>query len=524
MRNATGPLDILLLVPFEPVSSFVIEPHVRQDFAVAYTSLMQAAVEFGEYLGCDLPVQPTIGAPPPRFALRSLSAITLATHLEREGLDWAALDPGEQDLGAWRRDLERLRGAPPRTIAVCTTFLIGGRWPSVLLSMLRELFPDSKILLGGYFYATDSQAFLSLDADVYCVGEGELRLPAIVKAILAGRTLDDIPGLYLRQGGGALRYTGPVEQLDLGALPPVDWTLAGSERMEPRLDPERDSVAMGVETQRGCVFKCEFCTYRTLIGPNVMAPEAAVDAIMRCAVVKHGYIALVDATGTFPHDRWEEILYLLIARGGAPHPIWMYGRVSDLSERTAALMARAGVTAVFVGQESGDQRILQAMKKGTRTSQIRPAVAVLGKHGIVGQFGFIHGFPGEDEESLRNTRHVMATLNDGFERRPVVLVASVGPMHHQDLSASGYRSRAEHRPDSVWRDTWNRLFANPAQFPQRPGGWGHAVIETYMMLSRIPHAPAWDIFHGGDPRDQLHISFYASPHRPTRLRTTCWRA
>ena len=90
-------------------------------------------------------------------------------------------------------------------------------------------------------------------------------------------------------------------------------------------------------------------------------------------------------------------------------------------------MARAGVKMLFVGQESGDQRMLDIMRKGTKLVQVRPAIEALAKHGVSAQFGFIHGYPGETGESIANSRRLLATLNDGFEDRPVALMYAVTP-------------------------------------------------------------------------------------------------
>jgi hypothetical protein len=262
----------------------------------------------------------------------------------------------------------------------------------------------------------------------------------------------------------------------MAALPPVDWSLAA------RIEPETDlsgNAEFPVETQRGCVFKCEYCTYRTLALPNALDADAAADAILRTAASGCSAVCLTDATATFPHPRWERVLELLVARGGSPRPIWAYARVSDISERIAGLMAQAGVRHVYVGQESGDQRMLNLMKKGTRVDQVKPAIAALGRHGITATLAFIHGFPGETDESLAATRHLLATLNDGFEDDPVVLQYAIHDFALQDFSAIAQTT------GGVGNDARK---ADPAPgFP--PLRVAAAILETIIATSRVPHAP-----------------------------------
>jgi anaerobic magnesium-protoporphyrin IX monomethyl ester cyclase len=409
-----------------------------------------------------------------------MTAVVLASALENASLSWQALDPGHRELDWWREALMRKQASQPRTVAVSTTFVLTFPWLRAFFEIVRRVLPDSKIIVGGAYYSTSAKKFLSLDADVFCIGEGELRFPEIVRAIGADRPLEGIPGLYLFGKNGGLRHTGHAEPINLRARPPVDWCLA--ERIEPSVNPREELLEVGVETQRGCIFKCEFCTYRTLTSPSALGPKEAADAIMGAAtVVGNAAINILDATATFPHERWIAILQELIARGGSPHPIWAFSRVTDINERTASLMAAAGVSHLYVGQESGDQRILDAMKKGTKVAQVRGAVEALAKHGIIATFSFIHGFPKETTESIIATRRMIETLNRGFESNPPVLIYQINPFAIPDFSS--VTAREEFKNVANYFDYPQSDFSADRTFAE--------VLTTIMALSRIPFAPAY---------------------------------
>jgi hypothetical protein len=418
---------------------------------------------------------------------RTLTAVTLATHLERAGLRWQVVDPGVRELSWWRKRLMEARANPPVAVGICTTFLLCEQWFSALCAVVREVLPQTKLIIGGYYYALNAKKFLSFDADVFCIGEGEVRLPKIVKALRDKEDLSNIPGLYIRRPDGSLTFTGQVEPLDMNALPKVDWSLA--KRIEPPVDFDVDELEYGVETQRGCVFKCEFCNYRTLQAPNVLSPEAAVDAIFNAGVSSKGFIRLTDATATFPHDRWQRVMQGVVDRGGAPRPMWAFARVSDLSEKAAELMGKAGLRWVFIGQESGDQRILNAMRKGTKVSQVKPAINALGKNGIRATMAFIHGFPGENAESLQNTRHMLETVNDGFESDPVALMYLVQPLAVPDFASVSQNEQmkgVEH-------------FLGYESAPITPQKAMDEKLTTLMAISRVPHGPVYLLTPGTAP-------------------------
>lgn len=501
------PLDTLLIIPFEPATAASIDPKFRQTSGAHLSlPLARATHELERYIGRRLNFwepenRPVFGGKPMPFpAHRSLTAVALATHLENAGLSWKVLDPGVQELAYWRRKLAEMRAEHPRTVAVSTTFIMSAPWLRTLCDIVRRELPDAKVIAGGYYYATNAKQFLSLDADVFCIGEGEVRFPAIVKALCAGRELDDIPGLYLRRPDGTLHHTGHVEPLNLSQLPPVDWSLA--ERVDPPVDLQNDAIEFGVETQRGCIFKCEFCTYRTLATPASMPPDRAAEAILQTGVTPLGSINMADSTATFPHQRWEEMMRELIARGGSPHPIWAFARVSDINEERADLMARAGVRQVFVGQESGDQRILNAMKKGTRIEQLRPAVNALGRHGIGATFGFIHGFPGETVETIQTTRSLIASLNDGFEDKPVVLVYLLYPFIFMDFAAVASRENLQGVDHYMG-------YEGAEITPQRAV---EEVMATVIAVSRVPHAPPFAFLFEAAPATS-GIALFSSGHR-----------
>lgn len=315
-------------------------------------------------------------------------------------------------------------------------------------------------------YGTSVEAFLSLDADILATGEGEIRLPQLLAALRDDEPLEAITGLYLRDHDGRLVFTGPAAAAPFEDLTVPDWRLASS--INPPIDIASKAIQVGVETQRGCRFKCQFCTFRTLATHRASEVERAVAAISELDWLAPGStIALTDPTATFPRDRWRAILEGLIERGGSPHSIFAYARVNDVDSEIAALMARAGVNFLFIGQESGDQKVLSKMRKGTSIAHVRPCVATLAENGIKAIFGFIHGYPGEEAESVQLTRDLICSLNDGFETKLPVLLYQLSPFFEQDLAAVNVSA-----PDS------ERFAAAVAE-----------IYKTFIASARVAHAP-----------------------------------
>jgi hypothetical protein len=463
-----GPeLDIALLVPFQPLPGGWVDPKIRGALASTQLPFLKARHRLAELIG----VFPERAERRPH---RSLTAVALATSLARAGLRWRVMDPGAVPLGVWRKRLEQLRADRPRLLGISSTFVVDGYWLATLCALARRILPESQLVVGGYYYAENAEEFLSLDADVLCVGEGEKRIVQIVESVRDGAPLDRIPGLYLRERG-RLRYTGDPEPLALDEQPLPDWSL--SPRIEPPVDADHDAFEHSVETQRGCIFKCEFCTFRTLAAPVEMSIDRAVRGILEASRGR-GEIFIVDATLTSPKDRFKRLLGRLIEAGGSRLPLGAFARVSDLDDEICALMRRAGFRHVRIGQESADQRMLNLMKKGTRVDQIAPAIDALAKNGLFAYMFFVYGFPGETRESLEATKRLARTINDAHRDAPVV--QAIMPTVFKSQAFAGVRQRdILAGPD---RYGYEHLEITPQQA-------GLARIETFLELSRIAHAP-----------------------------------
>jgi hypothetical protein len=464
-------LDVLLVVPMSAEEAVWLDPSTRTTTtATVYGPLGRARTELELYLGRPLAFREPYG---PVFSGervvirsdRSLTAIALADQLERAGLRWQAVDPHSRSLAEWRVILERYASSRPRVVAISSTYGAIGLWFAAFCTLVRRTFPEATIVVGGAYYATNAEAFLSFDADVFCIGEGELRLPAIVRAVRDGTPLDEILGLYLRRGD-SLQFTGVAEPLKLAELPVPDWRL--SMRMDPPVDADREHLWYHLETVRGCYFRCQFCTYTTLARYDQLAAAVRAQRILEMSKFGRGVLFLTDATASYPVPEWRQTLELVISAGGSKLPIGAFTRLPDLDDETVALMARANVRWAMIGLDSGDQGVLNAMKKGTSIGQIAPAMAALARHGV-GAFVFgIFGFPGETPESAAATRDLLVGVNDGHEADPPAFVYDTGPWNYQDLAPVAQRS----------------------SFDAPPTRWAaERVLETYLAASRVRHAP-----------------------------------
>ena len=146
-------IDVLVLVPFEPASGALLDPVIRRTQIAHFSGPMKQAFHELEAL-VGRPLSLSDPAASPRYGAevwpsvsgrqaatsvhRSLSAVSLATHLELAGLNWAIVDPGAQELSYWAAKLAGYRSLRPRCVAVCSTFVTHEPWIRTLCAIIRE--------------------------------------------------------------------------------------------------------------------------------------------------------------------------------------------------------------------------------------------------------------------------------------------------------------------------------------------------------------------------------------------------
>jgi radical SAM superfamily enzyme YgiQ (UPF0313 family) len=259
--------------------------------------------------------------------------------------------------------------------------------------------------------ATDeADRYLRRGADYVLLGEGDETVVEVLDR-LAGRTdgpVQETRGLaYIEPGdGGTLVRTGArplVKELD--ALPFPAWDLVDISRYREIWQRHHGYFSLNVATSRGCPYHCNWCAkpiwgqrYHVRSPENVVAELSALQAAYQ---PDHLWFA-DDILGLKPG--WlERFADLVEARGGGISFKCLSRADLLLRDGEVDALRRAGCRTVWLGAESGSQKILDAMEKGTRVEQIREATRRLRAAGIEVAYFLQFGYPGENREDIRQT-------------------------------------------------------------------------------------------------------------------------
>jgi anaerobic magnesium-protoporphyrin IX monomethyl ester cyclase len=256
--------------------------------------------------------------------------------------------------------------------------------------------------------ASDHPAiYLDAGAAVVVTGEGEVTLVEVLDSLLleTGVPLGRVGGICMPHSDGCPRRTPPRDFVrDLDGLARPAWDLIDVERYRAIWQRHHGYFSMNVVTTRGCPYHCNWCA-KPIYGQRytVRSPENVVDEIAWLAETyrpDHLWIA-DDIFGLKPG--WIERFAALVDQRRVKIPFKCLLRADGVNAATARLLASSGCRTVWMGAESGSQRVLDAMEKGTSVEQIYAATRWLRREGIEVGFFLQFGYPGETREDIDRT-------------------------------------------------------------------------------------------------------------------------
>ena len=271
------------------------------------------------------------------------------------------------------------------------------------------------VIVAGADMTDHTDLYLEGGADYVLIGEGDMTLGELIAALEQNADADviaAIPGLAYRQAG-AIQRTRPRPVLrHLDSLPRPAWELIDLPRYRQIWQTHHGYTSLNLVTTRGCPFHCNWCA-KPIWGQTYHARSPQhVAAEMRW--LKDHYAPdhiwfMDDIMGI--QDKWIEAFADELDKQQAHIPFKSLNRADLLLRgQTIRALARAGAQIVWIGAESGSQKILDAMDKGTQVTQIYEATRKLHEHGVKVGFFLQFGYPGETRADIETTLQMVRDL------------------------------------------------------------------------------------------------------------------
>ena len=342
-----------------------------------------------------------------------LGLLYLSSHLKRCGFSVEVYDTTFGSLDGFADVLERSR---PAVVGLSCNLMTKS---AILIMTAMAKKAGTWVVLGGPDAAPNAEDYLRNGADIVVIGEGEATLDELLRHLpdRGMKGLETVLGIAYLDDTDTLRTTPPRPQLrPLSAQPWPDREAVDMERYLEAWRSHHGAGSVSLITSRGCPFTCTWCSHgvfgRTHRRRDVAEVADEVEAILE----RYRPERLWYADDVFTLNRPWTIAYAAeLDRRGIRVPFECISRADRINDEVADALAAMGCFRLWIGSESGSQRVLDAMQRRATVEDIRAKTAMLQARGIqVGMFMML-GFEGEDESDLEaSVEHLKRSAPDIF--------------------------------------------------------------------------------------------------------------
>ena len=281
------------------------------------------------------------------------------------------------------------------------------------------LSPDVPVIVSSSDASDRAEVYLTSGVDYVLIGEAEQGLRELVDHLLGNSrgSPSDIAGLAVANPAwpkGVQRSLRRKPERHPDVFPFPAWDLVDIEAYRQVWQESHRRFSLNMVTTRGCPYACNWCAKPIWGKQYAVRSPANVAAEMALLKADYGpdHIWFADDIfGLKPH--WVAKFADEVNRRRASIPFMIQSRADLINRNVATALAQAGCQEVWLGAESGSQKILDAMDKGIRVDQIVEARRLLKAVGVRTCFFIQFGYPGETyQDILKTVTMIRQTLPD----------------------------------------------------------------------------------------------------------------
>jgi anaerobic magnesium-protoporphyrin IX monomethyl ester cyclase len=341
-----------------------------------------------------------------------LGILYLCSHLRKQGFD---VDVFDTTFSSREALFLHLRSEKPSVLGIYANLMTRKNVVEIL-KVAREA--GWKTIVGGPEPGAYALEYLQAGADFVVFGEGELTVAELLESFRCGETnYAKITGIAYLDSSGHMQETGQRTQIaDLDSQP---WPARQAIDVHRYVKTWRDAHGTGSVnfiTARGCPYKCRWCSHQVFGQTHRRRnPLLVVDEVEWLLNTYNPDIVWVsDDVFTINHQWLRQYAAEMRARG-LRIPFECISRADRLNPEMLDLLAELGCFRIWIGSESGSQRILDSMDRGVKIEQVQQAVAMSRERGIQSGMFLMWGYEGEELEDIEATiKHVSISKPDIF--------------------------------------------------------------------------------------------------------------
>lgn len=339
-----------------------------------------------------------------------LGILYISAYLEQHGFDNEIFDSTFSNKKAFYKYLNEYK---PDIIGIYTNLMTKLN----VLQIIRHLktyHSQTKIILGGPEVRASAENFLEHGADLIVVGEGEATMLEIVSFLKDNRNADlsIVAGIAFKNNGEVIINAEREKISDVNVLPFPNRKKIDLQLYLNTWKKAHGKNAISVNTMRGCPYSCKWCS-RAVYGMSYRRRSAKLVA-EELEYIYHHYspdnIWFVDDVFTINY-KWLREFNDALKERSLSVSYECITRADRLNEEVILLLKESGCFRVWIGAESGSQKVIDLMDRRVKVEQVREMIQLAGEHGIETGTFIMLGYPGETEADIKETVHHLKTSN-----------------------------------------------------------------------------------------------------------------
>jgi radical SAM superfamily enzyme YgiQ (UPF0313 family) len=369
-----------------------------------------------------------------------LGILYLSAYLKRAGFSVEVFDSTFRDFEDFETTVKRVR---PRIVGLYANIIT--RNNVLRLAQIAKANGVEFVIAGGPDASEWCDLYFANGIDVIGLNEGELTLQELIPWLQKNgmNGIENVRGIIFTSNGRVQRTAPRPAITDLDSLPWPDRDVLKMDEYFSAWKSRHGESSVSLITARGCPFHCAWCSSEVF--GHSHRQRSAKDVVDEMLMLKQRYnpdiMWISDDVLTISRKWTQEFVREVKARN-AQHPYECLSRVDLVDREILQGLRETGCFRVWYGAESGSQKILDSMRKGTTVAQVREAARITHELGMQAGFFILLGYPDETTADIR------ATIDFLKETRPDVVGTSVA----FPIKGTEFYERVANRiiPDENW--------------------------------------------------------------------------
>ncbi|MFT4752809.1 MAG: anaerobic magnesium-protoporphyrin IX monomethyl ester cyclase [Salibacteraceae bacterium] len=274
----------------------------------------------------------------------------------------------------------------------------------------------TKVAMGGPDVSYNYENYLKEGADFVVIGEGEQTLNELTQALINKTDILAVNGIVFQENNQFIKTAARMKVKDMDSFPMPDRSAIN---LQLYLDAWKDfhgTNTLSISTQRGCPYTCKWCS-TAVYGQSYRrrSPKLVADEIEMLRKTYHpDSLWFVDDVFTVNH-RWLRELHAEFVARKIVIPFEIITRAERLNEEILGLLKEMGCSKIWIGAESGSQRIINEMDRRVDIHLVRDMILKTKEFGIQTGTFIMVGYPTETKEDIHTTVQYLKDANpDNF--------------------------------------------------------------------------------------------------------------